>query len=339
MRLRNCLRILNMKPRLLMAKYSFFAVVLFFYSCVKELHLPGQNATPVPVLSGIFTSLTGINKVRVTLAVAPDGNDSLRQRALPDAKVTVWKNGDTLWQGAPATDGYCALPAFSTAAQDVFSVKIAAPGYDDVWAVDTVPTPVSVWEGTYQSNVLLDEYGDPLAELSVRFSDDPSVKNYYEILFVRVNYSSLLDSSFLSYYALPYQVNNILKNEGDQEFRPLTYFFSDELFNGQEVNFSIISSSGVIAGESVKGKPWGIVESGNYALFSTTSRAWYQHRKQWTRHHYTQTIGEGISNINDAIFDDFQRLVFAPDPLPMFSNVNNGLGVVAAAHTVIIQLN
>lgn len=305
--------------------------------CIKEVDLGAQQTPPVPVLNGLFNASPNTNTMRFVMSGTPGADFS--QPDVPEgAHITLLRNGEILWEGPPDDKGYCTLPSFTPNQGDVLSVTAQSDDFDPLFATDTVPAPPSVFEARYVPDVFSDEYGDPLPELSVRFADNPLQADYYELLFFGVNYSSLNDSSSLVYYSLPYQPNNILKNEGDQDFRPALYFFSDEIFNGQVVDFKIISSAGVLPGERVKGRPWGVTEDGKYVLFRKISHSWYRYRKQWTRHYYTQTIGAGISNINDAILDDFQRLIFAPDPVPMFSNVTNGLGIFAAGNLKIIKL-
>jgi hypothetical protein len=320
-------------------KFIFIlSIVNLCWSCIKEIDLGVQTSEPIPVLNGLISSLPSLNVVRFSLTNQPNANSS-QPKVPTGSKVTFYRNSEVLWEGIPDSSGYCDIPTFTANPDDIFSAMAESSDFATLLATDTVPKPAAVFHARFIPDAFTDEYGDPLPELSVSFADNPSLTNYYELLFFEINYAPSVDSSVLRYYSLPYQPNNILKNEGDQDFRPALYFFSDELFNGQQVDFRVISSAGVLPGEKVKGRPWGVMEDGKYLMFKTVSPAWYKYRKQWTRHYYTQTIGSGIANISDAILDDFQRLVFAPDPIPMFSNVANGLGVFATCNTKIIKLS
>ncbi len=150
----------------------------------------------------------------------------------------------------------------------------------------------------------VDKYGDEYAEATISFSDPPNIKNYYEVLIYK-----LYENKKTDYWNSDGDVkviDPVLLNEGDQDYLPTTFFFSDELFDGQEYTLRVNS-------------PGGIGNSINYTVsLRSISESYYLYRKYYTRHSYNQQF-EG----------DFLDLVFKGEPQPMFSNIVNGYGIFA----------
>jgi len=321
------------------AHYILLIVSLFICltACVKEITLQNGTDVQLPVMNGIF-SVGGYPSV---LRLTYTANPLSEQINTPeDAQVFFWQDGELVAETSPDEDGYCAIPDLLVQTSSVLSAMAVFPEGDTLVATDSIPTRSFVYnDGTFGSAGFVDEHGDNVNRLSVQFTDPPNQKNYYELFVFSWNDFSLADSFYIRVRAFPYQPNTILSNEGDQDFQPWTMYFSDELFDGESVNFEQNFISTAIRTIPMLGKPFGLEEDGTYLLFRNVSKAYYQSQKSWTRHRYTQRVGEGIADVSDAILEDFQRVIFAPEPTPMYSNVEGGLGVFAGINTQIIKLD
>lgn len=304
--------------------------------CVKEISLDPKTAEKIPVINGVF-SLGGDPSVFRMSYTAPPFSD---EAPYPNSgKVFFFENGEMIAESTSGPEGYCPVPEGFPGPGAPFSAICVFPEGDTLLASDTMPQAVLIYEASFSDAGIVDEYGDIIYSLNIQFLDVEGESNYYELFVFEWNDIGFTDSSSFRVFAFPYQYNAILKNEGDQDFQPWSFFFSDEIFDGQQAFFEQTFINTVVEGARIKGKPFGLEEPGTYLVFRNISRAWYEALKGWTRHRYTQRVGEGIANISDAILEDYQRVIFAPDPLPMYSNVTGGLGVFAGAHTQLIKLS
>jgi len=97
----------------------------------------------------------------------------------------------------------------------------------------------------------------------------------------------------------------VLLNEGDIPYLPTTYFFSDELFNGQKYTLQINRDLG-----------YGIPQK---IILRSVSRNYYLYRKYWTRHYYNQTTDES----------GLRGIIYKGEAQPMYNNIENGYGIFA----------
>jgi len=311
------------------------SLLICLTACVKEISLQNGTDRQLPVMNGIF-SVGGYPSVfRLTYTANPL---SEQINTPEDAQVFFSQDGELVAEVSPDADGYCVIPDLFAQTGSVLSAMAVFPEGDTLTATDSIPTRSFVYnDGIYGSAGFVDEHGDNVNRLSVRFTDPPNQKNYYELFVFSWNDFSTTDSFYVKVLRV-YQANTILSNEGDQDFQPWTMYFSDELFDGETVNFEQYFT-GATPTIRMPGKPFGLEEDGTYLLFRNVSKAYYQSQKSWTRHRYTQRVGEGIADVSDAILEDFQRVIFAPEPTPMYSNVEGGLGVFAGINTQIIKLD
>jgi hypothetical protein len=300
-----------------------------YSSCVKEAVLKSGNAEREPVLVARFTgNANDPSAVRLTWSTTPE----VEEIAVPeDARIFYYSGSEKIGEAQPDAEGYCAMPSYFPRPGETFKVEAHIPGYMPIIGTDEMPQGAAVIESSFQSAGLRDEDDTFVYSAKVKFQDTPGIENYYEIIFFEATRSQA------KYFRIPFEVDVILKNEGDQDFEPLSFFFSDELFDGQVVEIEILLRGYVTRGEELDHRPFYLLEDGRYMLFRTISRNWYEYLKAYTRHRYTRLVGQGLSG--GATFQDFQDLLFAPEPTPMFSNVENGLGVVAGAHTQIIKMD
>lgn len=311
------------------AKFFIFLFLILFLGCIKEVNFKSESVEQQPVLTALFTNNDNVeSKVRLSWSVTPEAPSI----AIPEeARVIYYLDDKIVGEAKPNSEGYCLIPPNFPGAGRSFTVEAHIPGQLPIRASDVIPYKAEVFEATYRSAGFRDEQGDPVFSAQVRFHDKYDERNYYELIFFNAS------QFYTSYYTTPFEVDAVLKNEGDQDFEPLSFFFSDELFNGETVTIEILLRNYINSSEMLDHSPFYVPEDGRYVLFRTISRNWYEYLKGWTRHRYTRLVGQGISS--DATFQDFQNLLFAPEPTPMFSNIEDGLGLVAGSNTQIIKMN
>ena len=186
----------------------------------------------------------------------------------------------------------------------LYKLKVQTIGFDTVIAYESLPYSVSINEATIKPAVALDSYGDKIAEVGVTFTDLANKPNYYELLVV----NSFVGGRISSYVPIDPEreiIDSVILNEGDKNYFPTTFFFSDELFDGQEYTLRfrhrILNST-----------QFGVV-------LRSTSKNYYLYRKYWTRHYFNQPTHEF----------GFEGLIYKGESQAMFTNVVNGYGIFA----------
>jgi hypothetical protein len=175
-----------------------------------------------------------------------------------------------------------------------YLLKVFVSGYDTIYAQNTMPQQIRITDATIIQPISIDKYGSYTSQTSITFSDPAGERNYYELFFKNAGYD---DENKIT--------DPVLLNEGDIGYFPSSYFFSDELFDGQEYTMTLNRDLG--QGGSPK------------VVLRSISREYYLYRKYWTRHSYNQ-IG----------FDrEIGNLIYMGEPQAMFNNILNGYGIFA----------
>jgi hypothetical protein len=242
---------INLSPLFLLS----FSYLLSFSSCIKEIEIDTQGFEKKLVVNSVFNPDKPFF-FHFTFTENPTNsystiNDSVHimlyedNRKILDTKVL----SDTL-----ATSVY---PTWGS----TYKLKVFVQGFDTVFACDTVPQRVDIVDATIIQPIAVDRYGTRISQASITFSDPPNKPNYYELIFVGAQYDYEIEIT-----------DPVLLNEGDIGYMPTTYFFSDELFDGQKYTLQITRDLGYNV--SIK------------VVLRSISRNYYLYRKYWTRHYF-----------------------------------------------------
>ncbi|WP_159517733.1 DUF4249 family protein [Sunxiuqinia indica] len=161
-------------------------------------------------------------------------------------------------------------------------------------AIDTVPANIKIEQATNKYPVYTDQYHVQFGKITVSFNDDPDRKNYHELVILDEN-NRLVNTFHISSPVIT------VDNENDPN-PPGSLLFTDELFSGQTLTLDIFSES-----------------SNPTIVLKNVSRNYYEYRKSIISHLYNQNVER----------DDVYNL-FKGDPVELYSNVQNGLGIYAA---------
>jgi hypothetical protein len=187
-----------------------------------------------------------------------------------------------------------------------YTVELKSANYLPIRASDTIPILVPIDNAYMIFPAGVDAFGFYNAESHISFTDPPDLTNYYEILI-----SSKPGGT--SAWNSDYEINDpVLRNEGDQNYNPTSFFFSDELFNGESYTLRIKHDVGYSQnGNTLKAFPL-------YATLRSISKTYYKYRKYYTRHAHNQQFQ-----------NEFLELIFKGEPQNMYTNIENGFGIFA----------
>ncbi|MFW5886608.1 MAG: DUF4249 domain-containing protein [bacterium] len=207
--------------------------------------------------------------------------------------VELYKGDNLIWEGKTNVYGVSIIPLIPETAKS-YSIRVDGSQNLALSASDTVPEKISILKAEYTYPVYTDKYHTQFGKLSVSFNDDPNRVNYYEIVLLNARDSTI---------NLTFNVNHpviTLDNENDPN-PPGSLLFTDELFEGQQVTLDIFTDSE---------KP--------LVVLKNISRNYYEYKKSLNAHLYSQNTKR------ETVYE-----LFKADPVELYSNVNNGLGIFA----------
>jgi len=315
-----------------MKKILIFLCSILLFSCqeqVVELDIPGH--TPFLVVNGIFDTDT-LMFLHVSNSVGSFQQGEIN--SISDANVLLYENNIFLdsmrvdfnnqdfiniFEDGPfwAADenkpiyyySYDALPQFGS----TYSVEISHPNFETVYAQTKVPNQIQLAELEIVDNS--DQSEDYSSTLNLSFFDDPNTNNYYRInLYRNTQYEDESGEIVRKEYPLELFSNDPSFSQGipfdGYSFSGRRVFFSDDLFNGiqKEISFDFDYKIDYETKDTI-----------TLQLTSFSEEAFNYYNS--------------MENNNDRFFSDI-----GTEPVPIFSNVENGAGVFASGNSVYFQV-
>lgn len=293
--------------------YLFFCLSIL--GCSKELDYNVPDFEPKLVVNGFLIPGNPISiNVRKTISILSEENS-----VIENAEVLLFENNIFLEKLKHFGEGNYKSEMYYPLQGNSYSIQVNVDGFSSVSACDTVPEIVPILYAKRTIGNTYDEYGDPQDDYTVLFRDKPG-KNYFEMFFIGQGFPNEYDSMYS--VGFPSEIviaDPVMIDESELDVYPITYIFSDKLFNGQEYELNVkFGSGGSIGIFSFPFAP----EQGAFVLLRSTSEAYFNYRKYWLRHSYGKQIGNKV-----------EFAILAPligDPVPMYSNIKGGYGVFAA---------
>ena len=216
---------------------------------------------------------------------------------------TIIKNGDIklyandIFQGILEyiTDGVYSHDTIIVRPGIKYKLSALAPGYDQVEAEDTAPAQAILDSVFYNPKSYIDSEGSNFYKVELLLQDNVSRRDYYEIV---LKYFE--DADKYSIIRLRGDYEQVMMNEGDEEFYSGICIFSDELINGSKYRLKLKTSIE-------------LSENKKELHLLSISETLYKYRKSWIRHSFAQ-----YPNITNPI-----------EPVTLFSNIKGGYGIFA----------
>ena len=316
-----------------MKKILIFLCSILLFSCqeqVVELDIPGH--TPFLVVNGILETDT-IMYLHVSNSVGSFQQGEIN--SISDADVLLYENNNLIgemtvdynnqdsiyiledsgfWWGANQIKpiyyySYDALPH----AGSTYSVEVSHPDFETAYSQTTVPNEIELAELEIIDNS--DQSEAYSSTLNLSFFDDPNTNNYYRIsLFRNTQYEDDSGGLVRKEYPLELFSNDPSFSQGipwdGYSFSGRRVFFSDDLFNGTQKEISFDFDYKID------------YETKDTILLQLTSFS------EEAFNYYNS-----MENNNDRFFSDI-----GTEPVPIFTNVENGAGVFASGNSVYFQV-
>lgn len=307
---------------------QFFLLSALCFACIEEIPLDLAVQDRQIVVSALITN-DQVCKLYLTETIPIDETEFPE---IYNARIGLFNETEGSlvdsfnYQGGFSYVGKAALSVFDTPLQ----LKIEVQG-KVISAHSYIPKPVPLISADEIYPAGYDEYGDAMTEYRVKFHDPAEKENYYELFFFTYSYSEEINreiSSFQSNEFLAY-TDPIIRSEGLEGYGNKSLLFSDRLFNGETativVKYLPMSSGGEV-GSLVDTTQ--VKEGATYALLRTVSKEYYDYRKAWVIHRYTQQRKPAALE-KDPLLEDFNRYLFVGDPVEMGNSIENGVGIFA----------
>ncbi len=271
-----------------MKKHLFtLSIIVLAYGCNKPIDLDLPAYSSKIVINGEANTDTVFNfQVSRSLPIM-QSNDSTGY-LLQDATVTVYDGsallGNAQYQGGKYVLNQKPLP------EHTYTVNVSAKNYTTAQSIFSIPKKLNITT-SYIDSIGTDNTGFKVGQITVSFSDEPNVKNYYRLLILAYDDGTLTWSPFNFTSNDVVFLNNTKLNDG-------SYIFSDRTFAGRTktLTFSVPFGTAI-------GTPKFEVS------IKTFSEDYYNYLRQTDQ--YNQN-GNGVTN----------------DPIILKTNVTNGLGMI-----------
>jgi len=291
-----------------MIKWFIIIVSIFQIGCSKVVEIDLGN-TKALVLNSIFNP-DSIFTFRIsTTASLLNNYDTLNE----NVHFSLYEEDKLIFESLSPTNLF--KTNLKPMQRKKYTIELKSDNFPLIKASDSIPGLVPIDNAYMIFPAGVDAFGVYIAEACISFTDPSNLTNYYELLI------SSKPGGTNAWYS-DYETNDrVLMNEGDQDYHPTSFFFSDELFNGESYTMRIKHD----VGYSLKDNK--LTAFPIYATLRSVSRTYYLYRKFYTRHAYNQQFQ-----------NEFLDFIFKGEPQNMFTNIENGYGIFAGYCESTIQM-
>ena len=287
----------------------FITTGVLLFSCTKELAIKEGDIDGI-VLNSIISS-DSIIQVNISQV---NGIANSEIQYLNNLKVELFENDSLIGLLNNTAKGWYTTYYKPTEGKR-YDVKVNYAG-KMIKAKTIVPKNVEIINATYSLFDFVNDAGEnyKVPQTIIKFIDNGQSNNYYEVFLAHYGIYQI-DDHINSLSFAPLVDCPILLNEGDENYYPNTYFFSDELFNGDTCMLSFYDGGTAM---EIDGH-FQDDDKKTDVILRSISKEYYLYRKYWTRHYFNQQNAENI--------DDPLTILFQGIPVDMYSNVTGAYGI------------
>jgi len=295
-------------------------LITLFISCTKEIKIKEGNISALAI--NAIINPDSIIKVNISKVNSFNNSSS---SFINNANIRLFEDDILLSDPINISEGWYEFSIYPKALSN-YKIEIKAHGMQANSHIN-IPQKNKILKAEYAIFPFISSAGEEfyIKKSTIKFIDNKDTEDYYEIFLshngifqTNIHFNSLDIGDIIE--------DPILLNEGDENFYPTTYFFSDKLFNGDTCQL-IIPEGGTA---SYYNSEFQEDDGETNIHLRKISKSYYLYRKYLTRHIYNQQNG------ND--YGDPVQFIFQGEPLEMYSNIQNAYGVFIAYHQDIKKL-
>ena len=308
-------------------KIKLFSLILFgslsFISCsdffIQELEIPRQNLDNQLVVHGLFSSLDSSVVIKVARNFNLDDEFTENESLVHDARIEIFENNNSLGEltEIEINNSYCyTLDLSETLGGEGnnYRIEVTHPDYETAVAQSSMPTLVKPEKAIFTRDLGYNNSDEEIFDgVDITLNDPADQENYYcvRVYNVEIERTEIIIPGDTLITTKRYPENYFIQDPIAERTNS-GLVFSDKTFNGQRYSMNLVMSSLIVDEDLDIDKikiEWSSITRDEYEY--ATSLAQYQTSQQFG--------------------------LFA-DPISIFSNIENGLGIMAFRSSYILEL-
>ena len=291
-------------------------VLMLSTACTKEIEFKTEQVSSKLVLNCLLAADQPIN---VHLSqTAPLFADSIP--FIENAMVELYENDSLVDVLVSMGKGMYTSSIFAREGYN-YKIKASSPGFEEVTGEDYVPELVPIISATADYGLFLYNSQSEISygiDFITSIHDPSGIDNYYEIVFSNKRLKGGRYS--VDIYNTYVNPDPLFSTEDYFGYIPNQFLFSDSYFSGLQKEIRMKMEVAHYTQERTT-TLWLLPEGINIVL-RYVSKNYYLFFKSWIKHQYNLQVSVST---DQAIYEGLTG-----DPVPLFSNVTNGFGIVAA---------
>lgn len=226
---------------------------------------------------------------------------------LKNCTVELFRDGQLLQTLEPLTDPFLLPYNYGFAINEKvggvgadYEIRVAHPDLGEARSRGTMPRPVPIKSITFEPDATVDDFGERVNGVEIILDDPADEENFYEFYLYRRNVNA---NGLYLFPLYVWSTDQNLTESVDYD----AYLLSDEAFNGKEYRFELYGDN--------------INTVSTYLAWRTITEEQYLYSKS-------------ISDQRDAL--DFGAF---SDPVSIFSNIDNGLGIFGLRSELVYKVD
>ena len=306
-------------------KFNLFLFLIFLSACIQEIPFPEQKE-PAKLVVGCLFAADSVFNVYVNKT---QGIFDSTESYVDNATVEIWENTNKIETLQHIEKGLYRSNILAQTGK-AYTLKVSAPGYTDVTAIDTIPEKQRIisanlkikagWSYTYLANY---------STVNLSFTNKLSKSLYFEsqLVFNSWVYADIL-SEQASFSEDTIRYNSVVSLMSSDELfiqqenykfdgvtRVNSLVFTNQLIDKEQASLLIKFYNG---GYDIGTQVYLIV------YLRSISKNYYQYKKTLRKHLENQGLTDPAS------LEDYALLSFQGLPENVYTNVKNGYGIFAA---------
>jgi hypothetical protein len=288
--------------------YIIVSILLILTACISEIDVPTNQKTDVPVLNALFSDGDAMKLYLFNIDTT-------------GIIIDLYEN-DIYIESLSNSDEDLFISEYKLNAGNLYSLIVIDQDGNKIISVDdSIPIPVEITDIDFildsKYMIIGGQEGDA-GTVNIEFNDPENTKNYYELMVYIIEYNKTDPNTNEVYDSILFlksisTENPILSAEGSIYSGNKSFLFSDNLFNGQQISFDIDYFTGCIA-----------CGYKHVVVLRSVSFDYYTYMKSLLLYYNATNLAEFVS------ITDLSSFIFETEPVNLYSNIENGLGIFAA---------
>lgn len=280
-------------------------IIFLLSSCVKEIPIDLPSSKRQVIITGLIYPRSPIS-LNISNLMAFSDTTKVGPQEIID--ISILQDGISIGNlSGPGPDIYTSI--YPNAGYDY--TLIVRTENDTLIANTMVPTEILLTKADYWFSPTPSQKFQRPCEASIQWEDPAGIDNFYELQIL------IKDMKALSFYQFDQIDNPVLQQESDLDYAPSSFLFTDQQFDGKSYTLSLRFGIGYSVDRLEKAS----------VVLRNLSKEYYYFKKSWHKHIFLQNTS--IQWDGELSFNNVYSVLFQGDPVSMYSNIKEGLGIFA----------